>query len=177
MAIQSTILMPRLREEIGTNLDVMRPVIPASATNTFLQNALVKNVSGELKVCVTAETLVWGQAPCPSFPSGTRPPTSMFGNSVWAWDLSKAQLEINTGKANGTDVTIGTSTTNSPGAVTVGTAYGILVPTTGTYAGVPFLDPTNTTNLVFRVAGFKPGVDPTDYNGRLFVTLVPAALQ
>jgi hypothetical protein len=169
--------MPSLIQERGTNMDVQRSPIPADSGQAFKIGALVKNVSGEAVVCVTAETLVWGQTPTDAFADGTRPPTSLYNNLVYAFDLQNAVLEINTGKANGTDVTLGTSTTNSAGACTIGTSYGILVPTTGTYAGVPFLDPTNTTNDVFTVTGYIAGQDNDDYNSRLYAKLVAAAIQ
>lgn len=176
MATQATIHMPTLLQEQGTNMNVQRAPIPAAAAQTFKIGALVKAVSGEAVILATDNTVIWGQTPTNAFADGTRPPTSLYNDNVYAFDLRNAILEINTGTPTGTDVVIGASAQTAADC-TIGTAYAICVPTTGDYAGVPFLDPSDTGNDLFIVTGFIAGQDNDDYNSRVYAKIVPAALQ
>ena len=180
MPSQTVIRMPSLVRQSG-NMNIQRAPIPGSQTNTFAINALIRNVSGDAKVAVTSAALanqIWGQAAGKTPLTADRPPVVIpahpsVANPVWAFDLSNdAEIDINGGVANGTDVTIGAALGTAP---VVGTGYNMLVPTTGTYAGIPFLDTATVTFPAFIVTAI---VDPvTDYNPRVRVKVNPAALQ
>ncbi len=175
MATQAFIYVPKLVRQ-KENMNIQRAPI-TDGSNSFLAGALVKISSAALATLATADVTIYGQTPDASHAATDKPPTALYGEMHYPWDLGLgAELEINVGAANGSDVTIGASA-KTPGDVAVGTSYGILVPTTGAYAGVPFLDPTNTTNLIFKVVAFVDGVGSTDYNGRVRVTIVPTTIQ
>jgi hypothetical protein len=102
----------------------------------------------------------------------------MFGENHYVFDIKEGELEINVGHLSGTALVAGAAASaKTPADVQVGVAYGIAVPTTGTYAGVEVLDPTNTTTTLFTVVGFIDGVASTDANGRVRVRPLSAKVQ
>lgn len=158
------------------NMNTMRPPV-GDAANAFKANDLVKLSSGALVALATDDVLLWGQVLDKSKASTDVPPDSFFGENHYALDPHGAEFEINIGHVGSTtDVTIGTSAKN-PGDVTIGTSYGIWVPTTGTYAGIPFLDSTETTNTLFTVVGKVDGVLDSDANGRVRVAPIASKIQ
>lgn len=144
--------------------------------NTFIAGAFVKLATGVLATLATGDVVIYGQTPDKSHLSTDRPPDALYGENHWPFDLAGVQFDINVGHANGTDVTIGASA-KTPADVTLGSQYGILVPTTGVYAGVPFLDPTNTSTKLFRVISKVDGVAETDQNGKVRAQLIGSVIQ
>lgn len=179
MATQATIQMPILNRQTN-NMNIQRGPMPAKQTDTFLLGALVKNVSGEIQVAATADTAIWGLAAGKTPLTADKPPTVIpahptVANPVWAFDLSNgAELIMNVGAISANALVVGASA-KTTADVTLGTAYGLGVATSGTYAGYPVVDPTNTTQDMFVVL---EKIDPsTVYNGRVRVRVLEAALQ
>lgn len=175
MARQASILMPELKRQFG-NMNIQRPPV-SDSSNTFLAKSLVYLSSGALAAIATAGVLCYGQTPDGSHLATDAVPAVLFGENHYVFSPLDAEFEINVGAvASSTDVQVGAGA-KTPGDVVIGTKYGIYVPTTGIYAGVQFLDPTNTSNLLFQVVGKVDNVLDTDYNGRVRVKIVPSTIQ
>lgn len=175
MARQAPILMPELVRTSG-NMFIQKPVA-GDGSNTFKAGALVYLVAGVLTLIPTDGVLIYGQTPDIQHAATDIPPTALFGENHYVFSPLDAEIEINTGTLSGTAMVIGASAAK-PADVTVGTQYGIAVPTTGTYAGYQFLDPTEVTALLFQVTSNAiDGVISTDQNGRVRVKIIPSKIQ
>lgn len=174
--MDAKIFMPDLTRQLG-NMNVQKPPVSDGA-NSFLAYALVYITAGALAVVPTAGVLCYGQTPDKSHTATEGQPDAPFGQNHYPFDPRLAEFEINIGHADGTDVHVGAAgSAKQRSDVSIGTKYGILTPTTGTYAGVNFLDPTNTTDDFFEVVGFVDGTAATDYNPRVRAKLIEAVIQ
>jgi hypothetical protein len=179
MATQQFVTQPRLTRQNG-NMNIQRGPMPSDQTAVFKIGALTKIVSGLVVVSVTADTIIWGQAAGKTPLTADKPPVVIpahptVANPAWVFDLSNgAELIMNVGAISGTALVIGASA-KLTSDVTIGAQYGLAVPTTGTYAGVCVLDPTNTTQKLFTVVALID--DNTYYNGRVRVRVLDTAIQ
>lgn len=163
-----------------------------NGSNSFLASSLVVLTSGNLIQIATAAVLVAGIVPDPSHPAGiVNPPTAFFADKHWPFMLQGVQFNINIGTLSSTAAVVGqANSAKQISDVTIGTAYGVAVATTGQYAGYEFLDPTNTTNKLFTVVGIPSlrGVAPGNtggnnaqtsatYNGIVTVELYAGTIQ
>lgn len=171
------ILPPEFVSVEGNNF--IQRQVQTNSTNSFAARTLVYLYSGALKAVGTAGVLIYGQTPDISHASTEYPPQAFFGQNHYVFDPKSVTCEINIGSvANTTDVTQGQAgSAPQPSSLTIGSSYGIYVPSTGTYAGVQFLDPTNTSNLLFEYLGLPDSTQPTDYNGRVRVKFVSGTIQ
>lgn len=174
MARQAPILQPEMVRTAG-NMFYQKPIAPDS-TNTFKAGTLVYLVAGVLTLVPTDGVLVYGQTPDISHAATEIPPQALFGENHYVFSPLESEIEINLGTLSGTAIVIGASAAK-PADVVVGTQYGIAVPTTGTYAGIQFLDPTEVTALLFQVVGIPDGVLTDDQNGRVRVKIIPSKIQ
>lgn len=179
MAIQAPIKMPDL-VRTPQNLFVQKPVV-GDASNTFKANSLVTITTGALVLVATAGVLIYGITPDKSHTATETVPETLpralgSGEDHYVFSLLDGEIEINVGSLSTNALVIGSSAAK-PGDVTIGTRYGIATATSGAYSGMQFLDPTNTSNLLFQVTGFVDGVTSTDYNGRVRAKIVPVTIQ
>lgn len=179
MPRQAPILSPDL-VRTPQNLFVQKPWV-GDSTNTFAANRLLTITSGALVLVATAGILVYGLTPDQSHLSTDGPFTTLprglgEGENHWVFSPLDGEFEINVGALSSNALVIGSSA-QQPSAVTIGAKYGIATATSGAYSGQQFLDPTNTTNLLFQVTGFVDGVLTDDYNGRVRAKLIPSTIQ
>lgn len=188
MAIESTIRNPFIVEEAGSNQpSVQKPPITENGTSqTWLDNGLVytsgSGASVVLNGLATAGTVIYGQSPDAAKGTGSLVvPNALFGANHYPFDCRDRILEIN---ISGSQATIGTTSgatwagggTNGV-ALAPGQQYGVLTPTTGTYANVNFLDVSNTSQKLFELVQLAPGRATTDNNPRVWVKVIPTVLQ
>lgn len=174
MPNQAPILRPDLVRTPG-NMFIQKPVV-GDAANTFGPQSLVKLAAGALVLCATAEVLLYGITPDGSKTAAQTAPEAIFGEQHWVFDCRAGEIEINVAAAAGGDIAIGAGA-QTPATAVIGTAYGIVTPTTGLYAGIQMLDLSNTATVMFIVVGKVDNVLDTDYNGRVRVKPVPAVIQ
>lgn len=188
---QASIRRPELVRQIG-NMNTQRAPV-TDAANSFSAQDLVTVTAGALVKIATAGVLLYGWVLDISHASTELPPQSFFGESHYVLDPHFAEFEINTGTVNGTNAgnvatfSAGSATENTgtgsgasaanPSLVTIGTAYGVLTPTAGTFTGVQFLDPANTATTLFTVVAKIDGVNDTDGNGRVRVRPIETKIQ
>lgn len=171
--------MPNLVRQFG-NMNVQRPPV-SDGGNTFKANALVKLASGALALVATDDVVCYGQTPDKSHASTDTVPETLprgpgEGENHYVFSPLDAEFEINLGSLSGTAIVTGASAAK-PADVVIGGVYGIATPTTGTWAGFQFLDPTETTATLFQVVGFVDGVLSDDQNGRVRVKIIPSKIQ
>jgi hypothetical protein len=165
------------------NLFIQRPPI-SDSTNTFVAGDLVQISAGVLQLVPnttsTASTqLVWGQTPDGSHTSTDIPPTTLFGENHYCFDVTDVTIAMNITNSSGG---VGDATTNNGAAgpqlsaVTIGASYGIRTDATN-YVGVQMLDVSNTTNTLVQVVGIAPNQSLSDYNGRVIVKIPKAKIQ
>ena len=174
--MDTPIRMPFL-ERRKDNLHIQKPVQPNGAT-VFPARSFVKLAGGILVPCVTADVVCYGWSPDSSHAATDQPPQALFGQNHWPFDPKDAQFVMNIGTVGGTTGLVG----QAQGApqlslATVGSSYGLVVPTTGPYAGYQMLDVLNTTNLFAKVIALYPNQALTDYNGLVLVELLPTVIQ
>lgn len=174
MARQAPILQPEL-VRISGNMFQQKPVAPDS-TNTFKAGTLVYLVAGVLTLIPSDGVLIYGQTPDISHGSTEIPPQALFGENHYVFSPLDGEIEINVGVVSAGALVIGSSAAK-PSDVTIGTQYGIALATSGTYAGIQFLDPTEVTALLFQVTSMVDGVLSDDYNGRVRVKIIPSKIQ
>lgn len=179
MARQAPIKMPDL-VRTPNNMFVQKPVV-GDSTSTFKANSLVTITAGILVLVASTGILVYGITPDKSHTSTETVPETLprglgEGENHYVFSPLDGEFEINVGALSSTAIVIGASA-KTPGDVVIGTKYGIATPTTGDYAGMQFLDPTNTTQLLFQVTGFVDGVLSTDYNGRVRCKIISSTIQ
>lgn len=157
-----------------------------NGSNTFLAKSIVKYSGGYLAAIATDDVIACGICPDASHTAGTiSVPDALKGDKHWPFDLNGLQFLINIGHVkSSTDVAVGAANSAKQlSDVSVGTSYGVYVPTTGTYAGIPFLDPTDTTNLLFKVIDKPLNLDPLNpqtaatYNAQVLVEVISTCIQ
>jgi hypothetical protein len=167
-----------------TNVALSTPVgTTLSFTAATLGNAGLHQIA-------TAAVLTCGLCIDPShLPGVINPPYAFFADNHWPIDPHGVQFLINIGTVSAGSAVVGqANSAKQISNVTVGTSYGVAVATAGTYAGYEFLDPTNTSNLLFTVVGIPSlrGVAPqgapegqtaATYNGIVQVELVSTTIQ
>lgn len=179
MARQTPILVPDMCRVAG-NMFIQKPVAPDSS-NSFKAGALLYLVSGVLTLIPSDGVLIYGQTPDIQHASTDLPPTILprpvgEGENHYVFGPEGAEFEINIGALSSNALVIGSSA-KVLADVTLGTQYGIATPTSGAYAGIQVLDPTETSALLFQVTGFVDGTLSTDYNPRVRVKIIPSKIQ
>lgn len=192
-----------IQEGLGA-IAVMKDPVPesylSSTAQTWLKNSFVytsgTGASVVLNGLATNGTVIYGQAPHAAFGGpaatvGAVPPASLFGNGGpdttplhYPFDVKERIIEINIANNSASGATIGTTSgvawdgsgTNGV-ALAPGQQYGVIVPTSGAYAKMTFLDVTNTTNKLFEIVRLAPN-ELTDANsGRIQVKVIPTIIQ
>lgn len=171
---QAVIKRAEITRTLGNMFVQKGPV--TDAANTLVGGDLVKIAAGALVRIATNEVLLFGQVLDKSHASTDIPPEAFFGENHYVIDPRDCILEINIGAANGADVQTGTTGKNVTDLV-LGTSYEVYVPTTGTYTGYPFLDPTASVVPLFIWVGRVDGQQDTDANTRVLVKPVPTTIQ
>ena len=176
MAFQTPIFMPVIYQEGSNNLASQKGPI-TDGGNVFAAGSLVVVTAAALVLVATAGTAVYGQSPDSSHLSTDVPPTALFGQMHYPFDLKGRTLVMNV-----TDGTVGHIGTTSDGSWTslslaVGSQFGIVTPTTGAYAGYQLVDQSNTTQKMFTVVGLHPQSATTDINPRILVKMIDSVLQ
>lgn len=172
--MQIPLKMPDMTRTQG-NMFIQRPVV-GDASNTFLGGALVTITAGALILVATGGVLVYGQVPDNSQPPGQILPVAFFGENHWVFSPLDSEIEMNIAALSANAPVIGASA-KTLADVVVGTTYGIATATSGTYAGMQFLDPTNTSNLLLQVTGIVDGMLAGDFNPRVRCKVLPACVQ
>lgn len=153
------------------NLHIQKGPIADDGSTAFFAHSFVKLASGLIVPVLSAGVACYGWCADKNHAITDKPPEALYGNRHWVFNPREAQFEINV--SNGGTVGAGGGTLAN---VAIGTQYGIIRPTSGTYAGYQMLDYANTTNLFFTVVGFLDNQATTDLNPRVLVELVPAAI-
>lgn len=174
MPRQAAILVPELVRTAG-NMFIQKPVAPDS-TNTFKAGALLTLTAGVLVLIASDGVLCYGQVPDISHAATEMPPQAMFGETHYVFSPLEGEFEINVGVVTAGALVIGVGA-QTPANVTIGTVYGIATPTSGIYAGVQVLDPTEITATLFQVVSKVDNVLNDDYNGRVRVKIIPSKIQ
>lgn len=182
--MQIPLRMPDLIKQFG-NMNVQKPPI-TDGSNTFLAQALVYITSAALAAIPTAGVLCYGQTPDKSHTSTERAPDILprptgEGELHYPFSPLDAEFEINIAALSANAPVIGASA-KVLADVVVGTAYGIATATSGPYAGMQFLDPTETTNTLFIVTAIPAKPDGSaqaaaDFNPRVRVKIIPSKIQ
>lgn len=175
MAFYTPIKTPQLVRQNG-NLNIQKAGV-SNSTNTFLAGSFVQLSSGVLQAVPTSSAtastkLVHGWVGEASTSATDIPPVAFFGAKHYPFDVTNVEFEIN--------ITDGSTNVGASGptqsAVTVGSSYGMVRPTSGDYTGVQMLNSAETTNVVFVVTSLGDGAS-TDTNPRVRVKILPAAIQ
>jgi hypothetical protein len=187
------VAMPRMAQPPGSNQPfVQRDKVLEGTTQTWLKNSLVQitgtGASVVLQRAASAATVIYGLAPQAAAGSGTAdalvvPPAFLFGRYHYPFDLRDVILEITATNGSASGANIGANGVTWAGGGTGGVAlapgqqYGLLTMTSGTYDKYQTLDVTNTTQKVFEIVRLAPGMLTSDNNPRLWVKVIPTALQ
>ena len=168
--------MPVVYQEGANNMSTQKGPI-TDGGNSFTASSLVVVTAAALVLVATAGTAIYGLSPDSSHLSTDVPPTALFGQNHYPFDLKGRTLIL-----NATDGTVGHIGTANDGSYTslglaVGQQFGILTPTTGAYAGYQLLDTSNTTQKLFTVVGIHPQSATTDINPRVLVKVLDSAIQ
>lgn len=185
MPRQIPLLAVDLTRQFG-NMNVQKPPITDGA-NTFIRNALVYITAGALAAIPADGVLCYGQTPDKSHTATEGPPDTLprglgEGELHYPFSPLDAEFEINLAVVTAGVPVIG-ATAQTLAAVVVGGVYGITIATSGQYAGLQFLDPTETTATLFQVTaidlkapdGLAQAAD--DYNPRVRVKIIPSKIQ
>lgn len=153
------------------NLQIVKGVQVNGAT-AYPARSLVFLSAGALTPVLTAGIVCYGWCPDVSHLSTDIPPTALYGQNHWCFDLQHAQLVMNitdgsghVGQANGAP---------QLSAVSIGTQYGIYRDAS---TFMQMLNSADTTNKIFTVVALYPNQNLTDYNGLVIVELVPSTIQ
>jgi len=185
MARQIPLLAVDLVRQFG-NMNVQKPPVP-DAGNTFIKGALVYIVAGALAAIPSDGVLCYGQTPDKSHTATELPPDILprpvgEGELHYPFSPLDAEFEINLAVVTAGAPVIG-ATAQTLAAVVVGGQYGITIATTGQYAGLQFLDPTEVTALLFQVVAIDVKAPDgqtqasDDYNPRVRVKIIPSKIQ
>lgn len=152
------------------NLHIQKSVQPNGAT-TFPANSFVKLAAGVLVPCVTADVVCYGWSHDQSHLATDQPPTALFGQNHWPFDLKDSQFIMNiTNNAGNVGQAAGAPQLS---AAVVGTSYGLYRDANG----VQMLNVQDVTNLFAKVVALYPNQALTDYNGLVIVEILPAVIQ
>lgn len=164
--------MPQIFSRAGNLIETKEKL--GNGSNTFLAGSFVKIASGVLAALATGDSAPYGYALNPSVPAGAQRPNyywltpyvySLLGDLEFVINVSDASSHV--GQANGAP---------QLSAAVLGSKYGIVSPTSGTYNGYQFLNTADTTNTLFIVTGVAPGALATDYNGLAKVRIDPSKI-
>jgi hypothetical protein len=157
-----------------------------NGANTFAAGSIVVFDGMNLAKIASQAVLACGISPDASQTANViSAPYALKADRHWPFSIAGLQFLINIGHLNGTDVHVGAAGgAKQLSDVAIGTSYGVAVPTTGTYAGIPFLDPTNTTQLLLTVVD-KPTVfinpeskqTAATYNAQVLVEVISTCVQ
>jgi hypothetical protein len=192
MPRQTPISQPKLVRQSG-NLNTQKPPI-SNSTNKILAGDLVYITGGALARVPTDGVLAYGFSPGAAVATTATPPESLpmgvgSAGQLYPFDLSdQAEIEINIGSLSANAVASAVASD-----VTIGTAYGVCIPTSGTLGrtltnqgttlGTQILDVTDTTNTLLVVTGFVETQDPDtpvlsdDLNPRVRCKIIASKLQ
>lgn len=188
MAI-ATITQPFIRMEGQGAVAVQKDAVTEAASQTWLAGSLVytsgTGASVVLNGLASAGTVIYGQSPDSAVGSGASvPPSRLFGTLHYPFDVRDRILEINIANTSASGAQTGTTSGvtwagggTSGVALAPGQQYGVVVPTSGSYAGMQFMDVTNTTQKLFEIVALAPGQATTDNNPRVWVKVIPTVLQ
>ncbi len=153
--MDAPIIMPRIFKRRVTNRQetLGGEIGYPDGSNSFLAGTIVVLTGGNLIAVATDGVLACGICPDASKASATiDPPTQLFGDRHWPFNLHGLQFLMNIGTLSGTAAVVGeANTAKQLSDVTIGETYAMARATTSTYAGYQFLDPTDTSNDLLTV--------------------------
>lgn len=190
MAVSIIIAGPIIREESGAGIPVQKDPVTEASSMAWPKSAFVytsgTGASVVLNGLATAGTVIYGLAPAAAIGTGkSTPPDALFGLTHYPFDVRDRIIEMN---ISGSQATIGTASgatfagggTNGV-ALAPGQQYGVLVPTSGTYKGIAFVDVSNTTQKVFEIVSIAQNsqyvIATTDNNTRVWVKVIASVIQ
>lgn len=189
MAI-ARIAAPFIVSELGVNSSaVQKAAVTEAASMAWPANSFVytsgTGASVVLNACASDATACYGLCPDSAVGSGSSVvPNRLFGTQHYPFDCRDRVIEINAVGSSASGANIGTTNgvTWAGGgtggvALAPGQQYGLIVPTSGTYVGVNFLDVTETTAKMFEILSLAPGQATTDNNPRVWVKILEAMTQ
>lgn len=144
-----------------------RPQI-TDGSNTFTAFNFVYVTSNALAQCPTNATTVYGLVLDPSHAATDEPYDAPFGQLHEVVDTDQAVFVVNITDGSGN---IGSGSTTQED-VAIGSNYELLVKSGGDYDGYQFLDSSASTNVFFRVEGRYELDAATDFNGRVYASVV-----
>lgn len=190
------IKQPFIIAEAGSNQTaVQKDAVPETASSSWLPQSLCytsgTGASTVLNVCLSAAVLCYGMSPDAARSAGAaspaditlKPPQSLYGLNHYPFDLRDRIIEMNIASSSASGATIGLSTAptwagGTPAvALAPGQQYGIVRPTSGTYAGYQLVNIQDTSTKLVEIVALAPGQLTTDYNPRVWVKIIPTLIQ
>jgi hypothetical protein len=167
------IQMPYLERQKG-NLFIQKSPL-TDGGNTFPANSIVQINSGALRAVPTGGVAAYGWANSPSRSATIAPPDSLplgladerhypFDPEGAIFVLNITDASGNIGEANGAPTLA---------EAVIGSEFGIHTATNG----VQFVNVDETTDTLFKVVGWVDGQSSTDYNGKVYVQIIPSKIQ
>lgn len=195
------IRQPFIRQEGLGAIAVQKDPVPenyngGSNVQAWLKDSFVytsgTGASVVLNSLATNGTVIYGQAPAAALgsPAASVPPRHLFGvggadnmGLHYPFDVRDRIIEMNL--ASTTLASIGTVNgaswagggTDSGPAIAAGQQYGVIVPTSGTYNKINFIDVKNTTNKLFEIVALAPGEIATSANSRVWAKVISSVIQ
>lgn len=167
--MDTPIRMPFL-ERRRDNLQIQKAVQPNGAT-AFPANSFVKLAAGILVPCVTGDVVCYGWSHDASHAATDVPPTALFGQNHWPFNLEGCLFVMNITGATGQ---IGQANSAPQlSAAVVGTSYELYRDANG----FQMLNVAATTNKFAKVTALYSNQALTDYNGLVIVEILPAVFQ
>lgn len=192
--ISPNIGQPWIIQEAGSNQPtVQKDAWPEAGSSNWLKGSFVytsgTGASTVLNKLASAGTVIYGQSPdaakgvvAPSI--ALQPPNSLFGLLHYCFDPRDRIFEMNIANASASGAQTGTTSGvtwagggTSGVALAPGQQYGVVVPTSGTYVNVQFIDVTNTTQKLFEIVRLAPGVSVDDNNPRVWARVISTVIQ
>lgn len=191
MAISAIISGPSIWQGAGYGVEVMKDPVVEASSQAWPKSSFVytsgTGASVVLNGLATAGTVIYGLAPAVAVGTGAvTPPNTLFGTTHYPFDVRERIIAMN---ISGSQATIGTTSgatwtgsgTNGV-ALAAGQQYGVLVPTSGTYKGLGFVDVSNTTQKLFEIVAIFPStgsatIATSDNNTRVLVKVIPTVIQ
>lgn len=142
-------------------------------SNTFTAQTFVKVASGVLALVADSGAAIFGLTIDASHASTDEPYTAPFSENHNVIDPRNQLFLLNLME---TSKAVGTGSVTA-GSLVIGGQFGIATFGTAGYTTVQGLNYSDTTNKVFQIEEFFSDDVAADLNGRLVVSVLPAAIQ
>lgn len=146
--------------------------ITASSATAFKSQQFLSLSSGSYVKTADAAGTCAAFSQEDSAATSTNPPDALYGNKTTALNVQDVVFLVNITDGSGT---IGGGSTRQQD-VSIGSSYA-MVSSTGAYADIQMLNAATGSPAFFKVIGFDSRDATSDYNGRVFATIVGTIQQ